>query len=85
MPSKNTRKGICPRCKRTKAVNYHHILPQVHFNGDGEKVSICYDCHRIFENVLSIYEGKSKNNKRIKLPIHIYRDLFALYIEASEN
>ena len=85
MPSKNTRKGICPRCKRNRQMTSHHILPKVHFRETGERADLCRLCHNDFEKILEYVEGKNAKGGRRKLSIWIYRELFDLYIKAGEK
>ena len=77
------RKGIvCPRCKTIKRATVHHILPKCHYGETGEHDNICKYCHRIYESILLLFEGRI-NNKRKKLPKWFYRITWRIFLKTG--
>jgi len=81
--SKNTKKITCPRCKNLRQKTVHHILPKVHFGERGEHGEVCETCHRLFEKILLLFEGKTRLNKRKKQPIWMYRLLWKVFLKTG--
>jgi len=47
-------KKTCPRCQTVTYLEEHHILPKCTFNGKGETVWLCPNCHNEFHIELGI-------------------------------
>lgn len=70
----------CPKCKEKRAMTKHHILPKTHYGERGEHGYVCKYCHREFESILLKFEGKTRQGKRKKLPMYVYRQLWKFYL-----
>jgi hypothetical protein len=73
-------KGVCEKCGYKGLVTRHHIMPVTFFGKFGDVSLLCRDCHNEIEQVYEIFEGKTKQGRRIKLKRRCYRRIFENWI-----
>ena len=60
----------CPKCRRSAWLEKHHVLPQNVFDGDGDVVELCPNCHKDYHQVLGYGKDELKNPDA---EFHFYR------------
>lgn len=68
------RRGICPKCKRHKALTRHHIKPK-RFYKTSKTVRICRKCHDVLETIIP----------REKMSVRFYFWVVKNFLEGGER
>lgn len=67
--SKSEKKGVCDLCKREDIpLTVHHLIPREEGGRDGEKIEVCWSCHKQLHSLYSNKELSIRLNsiERIK-------------------
>jgi len=66
----------CRRCGEYRTGGRHHVLPRTFWQGSGDIVYLCYECHSEIEKIYLFYEGRNPNGYRNKLEEQQYYNIF---------
>jgi hypothetical protein len=81
------KKYPCEACGTREQSSRHHILPRIHFCGDGRIAYLCVPCHRGVERKIQIAECKASGSSkaRFKLEKEQYVQILFEFITEKKN